>query len=44
MDMEERYRLVISTIFNAIGLKVEVEHNAFHGQDRYCSNYFSLYL
>lgn len=26
MDMEERYRLVISTIFNAIGLKVEVEH------------------
>ena len=26
MDMEERYRLIISTIFNAIGLKVEVEH------------------
>lgn len=26
MDMEERYRLVISTIFNAIGLRVEVEH------------------
>lgn len=26
MDMEERYRLVISTILNAIGLKVEVEH------------------
>ena len=25
MDMEERYRLVISTIFNAIGFKVEVE-------------------
>ncbi len=25
MDMEERYRLVISTILNAIGLKVEVE-------------------
>ncbi len=25
MDMEERYRLIISTIFNAIGLKVEVE-------------------
>ena len=26
MDMEERYRLTISTILNAIGLKVEVEH------------------
>ena len=26
MDMEERYRLVISTILNAIGLNVEVEH------------------
>ena len=26
MDMEERYRLIISSIFNAIGLKVEVEH------------------
>ena len=26
MNMEERYRLIISTIFNAIGLKVEVEH------------------
>ena len=25
MDMEERYRLIMSTIFNAIGLKVEVE-------------------
>ena len=25
MDMEERYRLIISTIINAIGLKVEVE-------------------
>ena len=25
MDMEERYRLIISTIFNAIGFKVEVE-------------------
>ncbi len=25
MDMEERYRLIISTVFNAIGLKVEVE-------------------
>ena len=25
MDMEERYRLIISTILNAIGLKVEVE-------------------
>ena len=26
MDMEERYRLIISTIFNAIGCRVEVEH------------------
>ena len=26
MDMEERYRLIISTILNAIGLSVEVEH------------------
>lgn len=26
MDMEERYRLIISTILNAIGLKVEAEH------------------
>ena len=26
MDMEERYRLIISTILNAIGLRVEVEH------------------
>ena len=26
MDMEERYRLIISTIFNAIGYRVEVEH------------------
>lgn len=25
MDMEERYRLVISTILNAIGIRVEVE-------------------
>jgi len=26
MDMEERYRLIISTILNAIGMKVEIEH------------------
>jgi len=26
MDMEERYRLILSTIFNAIGCRVEVEH------------------
>ena len=25
MDMEERYRLIMSTIFNAIGLRVRVE-------------------
>ena len=26
MDMEERYRLIVSTIFNAVGYRVEVEH------------------
>ena len=26
MDMEERYRLIISSILNAIGVRVEVEH------------------
>ena len=26
MDMEERYRLIISTILHAIGMKVEIEH------------------
>ena len=25
MDMEERYRLIMSTIFNAIGCRVQVE-------------------
>ena len=25
MDMEERYRLILSTIFNAIGCRVQVE-------------------
>ena len=25
MDMEERYRLIISTVLNAIGIRVEVE-------------------
>lgn len=25
MDMEERYRLILGTIFNAIGLSVQVE-------------------
>lgn len=25
MDMEERYRLILSTIFNAIGCRIEVE-------------------
>lgn len=25
MDMEERYRLIISTLLNAVGFKVEVE-------------------
>ena len=32
MDMEERYRLIISTILNAIGLKVEVEHMLASGR------------
>ncbi len=32
MDMEERYRLVISTILNAIGLQVEVEHMLANGR------------
>ncbi len=32
MDMEERYRLVISTILNAIGLHVEVEHMLANGR------------
>lgn len=26
MDMEERYRLIISTVLNAVGFRVEVEH------------------
>ena len=26
MDMEERYRLIISSILNAVGMKTEVEH------------------
>lgn len=26
MDMEERYRLIISSMLNAIGVSVEVEH------------------
>lgn len=32
MDMEERYRLIISTILNAIGLQVEVEHMLSQGR------------
>ena len=32
MDMEERYRLIISTIFNAIGCRVEVEHMLSSGR------------
>ena len=32
MDMEERYRLVISTILNAIGLRVEVERMLANGR------------
>ena len=32
MDMEERYRLIISTIFNAIGFKVEVEKQISTGR------------
>ncbi len=44
MDMEERYRLIMNTIFNAIGLKVEVERMLSTGRIRYGSNHFSLYL
>ena len=32
MDMEERYRLIISTILNAIGLQVEVERMHANGR------------
>ena len=38
MDMEERYRLIISTIFNAIGLKVEVEKMIATGRIIFCKN------
>lgn len=32
MDMEERYRLIISTVFNAVGFRVEVEHMLSSGR------------
>jgi len=32
MDMEERYRLIISTIYNALGFKVEVERMTSTGR------------
>ena len=32
MNMEKRYRLVISTILNAVGLRVEVEHMLANGR------------
>ena len=32
MDMEERYRLIISTVLNAIGYRVEVERMLSHGR------------
>ena len=32
MDMEERYRLIMSTIFNAIGFRVEVERRLATGR------------
>ena len=32
MDMEERYRLIISTILNAIGMRVDVEHMLANGR------------
>lgn len=32
MDMEERYRFIISSIFYAIGLRVEVEHMMSKGR------------
>ena len=45
MDMEERYRLIISSILNAIGLQVEVEHMLATGRiDIIASSYKYIYV
>ena len=45
MDMEERYRLIISTILNAIGLKVETERMLATGRiDLVASTYRYIYV
>lgn len=45
MDMEERYRLIISTIFNAIGLQVEVERMLSTGRiDIVARNFRYIYV
>lgn len=45
MDMEERYRLIISSILNAIGFRVEVEHMLATGRiDIIASSYKYIYV
>ena len=45
MDMEERYRLIISSILNAIGFRVEVEHMLATGRiDIVASSYKYIYV
>ena len=45
MDMEERYRLIISTILNAIGFRVEVEHMLATGRiDIVCTTARHIYV
>lgn len=45
MDMEERYRLIMSTIFNAIGCRVEVEHVLSTGRiDMVVETYNYIYI
>ena len=45
MDMQERYRLIISTILNAIGFSVEVEHMLSTGRiDIVCKTAKHIYV
>ena len=45
MDMEERYRLIISTILNAIGFRVEVERMLASGRiDIVCTTAKHIYV
>lgn len=45
MDMEERYRLIISTILNAIGFRVEVERMLSTGRiDILCTTPKYIYV